>query len=130
MDVKSINETMRAQEFIKEAKGKMSKRLRWPTRGLNRYTDADRWSSDYKLYRLGLALACTDGDSVPDVPEESWVGRWKTLHPYSKREQDMINSAAKAAGVHINDVNKGDMESKELPNTNIVSPVSNWNKKK
>lgn len=122
---------MRAREFVIEAKGKMSKRLQYPTRGLNRYTDADRWNSDYKLYRLGLALAACDGINKPEgVPEESWIGRNKSLHPYSQSEQDMIRLAAQVAGVKIDDVNKGDMESRELPSTNTVSPVSNWNKKK
>ena len=41
----------------------------------------------------------------------------------------MINLAAKMAGVKIDDLNGGDMRSQELPNTNTVSPVSNWNKK-
>lgn len=130
MDAQSIYEKMRAKEFINEGKGKMAKSLQFPTRGLNRYTDDDRWNSDYKLYRLGLALAACDGDTKPDVPEESWVGRYKTLHPYSKREQDMIKLAAEVAGVNVDDVNKGDMESTELPGTNTLSPVSNWNKKK
>ncbi len=122
---------MRAREFVIEAKGKMSKRLQYPTRGLDKFTDNDRWNSDYKLYRLGLALAACDGVNSPDnVPEESWIGRYKSLHPYSQSEQDMIRLAAKVAGVKIEDVNKGDMESRELPNTNTVSPVSNWNKKK
>lgn len=122
---------MRAHEFIIESKGKMPKRLQYPTRGLNRYTDSDRWNSDYKLYRLGLALAACDGVNLPDnVPEESWIGRNKSLHPYSKSEQDMIKLAAKVAGVTIDDVNHGDMESRELPDTYKVSPVSNWNKKK
>lgn len=121
---------MRAREFVIEGKGKISKRLRYPTRGLQKFTDGDRWNSDYKLYRLGLALAACDGVNLPEVPEESWVGRWKTLHPYSKSEQDMIKLAAKIAEVDIEDVNHGDMESCELPGTNTVSPVSNWNKKK
>lgn len=122
---------MRAREFIIEAEGKMSKRLQYPTRGLDKFTDSDRWNSDYKLYRLGLALAACDGVNLPDsVPEESWIGRYKSLHPYSKSEQDMIRLAAQVVGVKIEDVNKGDMESRELPSTNTVSPVSNWNKKK
>lgn len=122
---------MRANEFIVERKGgKMTKRQQNPTRGVNKYTDADRWSSDYKLYRLGLAMAATDGKQVPDMDEESWVGRWKTLHPYSKKEQDMINIAAKAAGVTIHDVNKGDMSSKETDDTYTISPVANWMKTK
>ena len=122
---------MRANEFIVERKGgKMTKRQQNPTRGVNKYTDADRWSSDYKLYRLGLALAACDGVNVPEMDEESWVGRWKTLHPYSQLEQDMINVSAKAAGVKINDVNKGDMRSRETDDTYTVSPVANWNKTK
>lgn len=122
---------MRAHEFIVERKGgKMTKRQQNPTRGMNKYTDADRWNSDYKLYRLGLAMACTDGIRVPDMDEESWVGRWKTLHPYSEKEQEMINVAAKAAGVKVNDVNHGDMRSKETDDTYTVSPVAQWNKSK
>lgn len=121
---------MRAHEFITEGKGKMSKRQRFPTRGLLRVTDGDRWNSDYKMYRLGLAMAPCDGVNEPDAPEESWVGRWKTLHPYSKQEQEMIRLAAKVADVDIEDLNHGDLESTELPSTNTVSPVSNWMKKK
>lgn len=121
---------MRAKEFMSEALNpKPSKRQQYATRGLDKVTDADRWNSDYKLYRLGLALGPCDGINVPNVPEESWIGRWKTLHPYSKLEQQMIKLAAEAAGVQINDINDGDMESRELPDTYKVSPISNWNKK-
>lgn len=121
---------MRAKEFVVERKGGvMSNRQQNPTRGVNKYTDDDRWNSDYKLYRLGLALACTDGVVTPDMDEESWVGRYKTLHPYSKLEQDMINVASTAAGVKILDVNHGDMRSMEMDDTYTVSPVANWMKK-
>lgn len=121
---------MRANEFIVERKGgKMTQRQQNPTLGVNKYTDDDRWNSDYKLYRLGLAMACTDGVKVPDMDEESWVGRYKTLHPYSKQEQEMINVASKAAGVKVIDVNKGDMQSKETDDTYTQSPIPDWNKK-
>ena len=121
---------MRANEFIVERKGgKMTKRQQNPTRGVNKYTDSDRWNTDYKLYRLGLAMACTDGVELPEMDEESWVGRYKTLHPYSNLEQDMINVASKVAGVKIVDVNKGDMRSLETDDTYTLSPVANWNKK-
>jgi hypothetical protein len=122
---------MRAKEFIIERKGgKMSVRQQNPTRGVNKYTDADRWNTDYKLYRLGLALAGTDGKTIQDMDQESWAGRWKTLHPYSKAEQEMINLAAKMVGVKIHDPNHGDMRSQETPDTYTISPVSNWNNKK
>ncbi len=121
---------MRAKEFIVERTiGKMKKVHQHPTRGVNKVSDLDRWASDYKLYRLGLALAGTDGKDINDVDEESWVGRFKTLHPYSEIEQDMIYLASKMIGVKIDDINGGDMRSQELPSTNTVSPVSNWNKK-
>lgn len=121
---------MRAHEFIAESNAKMPKRQRYPTRGLVRVTDGDRWNSDYKMYRLGLALAPCDGVNEPDAPEESWVGRWKTLHPYSKQEQEMIRLAAKVADIDVEDLNHGDLESTELPSTNTTSPISNWMKKK
>lgn len=122
---------MRARDFIVEKKvGTMKSGQQNPSRGINKYTDADRWNSDYKLYRLGLALACSDGVNDVDMDEESWVGRWKTLHPYTKKEQEVINKAAKAAGVKINDMNHGDMRSQEADGTYTVSPVANWNKTK
>ena len=122
---------MRANEFIVERKGgKMTQRQQNPTRGFSKYTDKDRWGSDYKLYRLGLALAACDGVNDVDVDEESWIGRWKTLHPYSDKEQDMIDIAAKAVGVKVHDENHGDMRSRETDDTYTVSPVSNWMKTK
>lgn len=122
---------MRFREFVVERKkGKMTHHLQDPTRGVNKYTDDDRWNSDYKVYRLGMAMAGTDGKNAPEaeMDEESWIGRFKTLHPYSQCEQDMINVASKIAGVKIHDVNKGDMSSRETPDTYTLSPVAQWNK--
>lgn len=121
---------MRAREFIVEAeKGHITKRQQYPTAGLNKFTDGERWNSDYKQYRLGLALACTDGKTAPKVDVESWVGRWKTTHPYTEVEQEMLRLAYMATKINYVDVNNGDMKSKELPDTNTVSPVAQWNKK-
>jgi hypothetical protein len=122
---------MRAREFIAETtRGKITARQQQPTVGLNKITDGDRWNSDYKVYRMGLALACTDGKTMPDVDFESWVGRWKTTHPYTQEEQDMLLMAYKATNVEYQDVNKGDLRSQELDSTNTVSPVANWMNKK
>ena len=122
---------MRAHEFIIEASaGKMSKRQQQSSRGVHKFSDAEHWSGDYKLYRMGLALACTDGKNMPDVDFESFVGRWKMAYPYSEVEVDMLKRAYKATKTAYVDLNKGDLMSKELDNTNSVSPVSNWNKKK
>lgn len=122
---------MRASEFIAEAsRGKMSRRQQEPTRGVHKFTDAEHWSGDYKMYRMGLALACTDGKSMPDIDFESFVGRWKMAYPYSDVEVDMLRKAYQATKTKYVDLNKGDMRSKELKNTNTVSPVNNWMKKK
>jgi hypothetical protein len=122
---------MRASEFIVEASaGNMSKRQQEPTRGIHKFTDAERWNGDYKMYRMGLALACTDGKTIPDTDFESFVGRWKMAYPYSDVEVDMLKQAYKATKTKFVDLNKGNLKSKELDGTNTLSPVSNWNKKK
>lgn len=119
---------MRAKEFINEAqKGKMTKRQQQSTRGVHKFTDAEKWNSDYKMYRMGLALACTDGNSMPDVDFESFVGRWKMAYPYSEVEADMLKRAYEATKTNYVDLNQGDMMSQELDTTNTQSPVSNWN---
>ncbi len=119
---------MRAKEFILEVSaGKMSKRQQEPTRGVHKFSDAEKWNSDYKMYRMGLALACTDGKSMPDVDFESFVGRWKMAYPYSEVEADMLKRAYEATKTAYTDLNKGDLMSKELDSTNTQSPVANWN---
>jgi hypothetical protein len=122
---------MKIVEIIAEAKaGKLTKRQQQPTRGLNKFTDGDHWNSDYTLYRLGLAVAATDGKSVPETDKESWVGKWKITAPYSQVDQDMLEKAYQAVGADYTDINKGDMRSQELTSTNKTSPVSKPKKNK
>lgn len=122
---------MKINEIITEATvGKITKRQQQPTRGLNKFTDGDHWNSDYTLYRLGLAVASTDGKSVPDTDKESWVGKWKVTAPYSQLDQDMLKQAYKAVGAEYEDVNHGDMRSQELKSTNKASPVAPRKKNK
>jgi hypothetical protein len=122
---------MKINEVIVEASvGKLSKRQQQATRGLNKFTDGDRWNGDYTLYRLGLAVASTDGKSVPDTDKESWVGKWKVAAPYSQADQDMLEKAYQAVGANYEDVNKGDMRSQELESTQKASPVAPRKKNK
>lgn len=122
---------MKINEVITEATvGKLLKRQQQPTRGLNKFTDGDHWNSDYTLYRLGLAVASTDGKSVPDTDKESWVGKWKVTAPYSQADQDMLKTAYEAVGAKYEDVNHGDMRSQELKSTNKSSPVAAKKKNK
>ena len=123
---------MKIRDIVTEEnkKGKISKRQQQPTRGLNKFTDGDHWNSDYTLYRLGLAVAATDGKTVPDTDKESWVGKWKVTAPYSQADQDMLKQAYKAVGADYEDVNNGDMRSQELKSTNKSSPVAKPKKNK
>lgn len=122
---------MKINEVITEATvGKLSKRQQQATRGLNKFTDGDHWNSDYTLYRLGLAVASTDGKTDPDTDKESWVGRWKVTAPYSQADQDMLKKAYKAVGADYEDVNHGDMRSQELESTHKASPVAPRKKNK
>lgn len=121
---------MKIKEIINEQKGELKDRQRFAMRGLNKFTDGAKWNSDYTLYRLGLALASTDGKTVPDVDEESWLGKWKLTAPYSKEEQDMLNVAYKAVNANHEDMNKGDIRSQECPTINKSSPVAQKKKNK
>lgn len=122
---------MRLREIITEIKkGKLKKRVQQSTVGLNTFSDNGKWTSDYLQYRLGLAVACANGKDPIDIDSESWLGKLKTTHPYSKEDQEMLKQAYKAVGAKYKDINKGDMVSKELDSTYTVSPVANWMKSK
>jgi hypothetical protein len=120
---------MRAKEFINEVKdAKMSNRQQKSTRGVNTFSDAERWNADYVAYRLGMAVASTDGTNAPNVDRKSWIGKSKAAFPYTPQEQEMLNQAYKAVGAKVIDLNHGDMDSDELDSTNCVSPVADWTK--
>ena len=119
---------MRAREFVAEADGnaRISKRNQSGTRGLNTFSDGERWNTDYTLNRVMMAAACTDGTFVPDIDKKSWFGKGKTAHPYTQQEQDMLKMAYKAAGANWADLNSGDMESEEVASTNTTSPIKSF----
>lgn len=114
---------MRAHEFITEGnKGKVSARQQQSTVGLNLFA-ATQYDRVYDLNRVMMAVASTDGTSIPDLSSESWVGKNNTAHPYTDVEQDMLKIAYKAAGIPFKDLNKGDLDSEELDSTQDQSPI-------
>jgi len=116
---------MRAKDFITERKvGKITKRQSQSSRGINVYGDVEKANTDYVAFKLGQAMASTDGKSLPDIDAKSWYGKKKTVHPYTEVEQEMFKLAAKAVGAKYTDINHGDMKSKELDTTNTVSAVA------
>ncbi len=119
---------MRAREFITEVDNNaaMTKRQRFASRGVNLFADAEKWNTDYTLNRIMMAAACTDGKTMPDIDMKSWIGKHKSAHPYTQEEQDMLKLAYKAAGAKWTDLNHGDMDSEELPSTNVTSPIKGF----
>ncbi len=118
---------MRAHEFITEQShgtqaGKISKRQQQSTVGLNVFA-ISQYDRTYDLNRVMMAVASTDGETIPDLEQESWVGKQNTAHPYTKVEQDMLKIAYKAAGIPFKDLNKGDLDSEELDSTQDQSPI-------
>ena len=115
---------MRAREFIAERDGTIGKRRQAATVGLNVFGDSERQNSDYTLNRVMMAAACADGSNTPiDMDANSWVGKKRSAHPYTKVEQNMLKQAFKAAGANWKDLNNGDMDSEEHPEVNTASPV-------
>jgi hypothetical protein len=119
---------MRAKEFVsakinETADAKISRRLQAATRGLNVYSDAERWNGDYVLSRLGQAVASTDGTFVPEIDAKSWIGKNKSTHPYTEEEQAMLKMAYRAIGADYTDLNSGDMDSEEMSEVNVKSPI-------
>jgi len=115
---------MKIVELIESVEGKIPKRHQSSTKGLHVYKDGEKWNGDYAQYRIMMAAACTDGNKVPDMDQKSWVGKYKTSHPYSKEDDKKLKMAYKAAGASYKDLNHGDLKSQELDSTNTVSPVA------
>jgi hypothetical protein len=115
---------MRAYEFITEhsSKGKLSKRQQQSTAGMNVFA-VSQYDRTYDLNRVMMAVASTDGKTIPDLDSESWAGKNNTAHPYTEVEQDMLKIAYEAAGIPFTDLNSGDLESKELDGAHTESPL-------
>ena len=118
---------MRAHEFLIEKHlGKIGQRRSQATVGLNKFRDADLADRVYELNRVMMAAAVTDGTFVPDIDNESWAGRYNLAMPYTDIEQSMLEKAFKAVGSDHEDLNRGDLKSKELESTNKRSPVTGF----
>ena len=117
---------MRATEFIQESRGKITHRQQDASVGLNLFFDPSRTDSTYTLNRVMMAVASTDGTFVPDMNDESWIGKDRSAHPYTEEEQQMLIKAFKAAGAEYKDLNNGNFKSEEPPGVNITSPVQGF----
>lgn len=114
---------MRAHEFISEAAGKLTKRQQESTVGLTIFASSE-FDRSYDLNRVMMAVAASDGETIPDMNKESWSGKQNTAHPYTELEQQMLEKALAAAGVPSEDLNRGDLRSLELDSINTKSPIN------
>ena len=118
---------MRAYEFITEANSKelspdqisaIKGAISMPDISMNKSN-----GSPYLQYRFGIAMA-----GAPDYPTKA-AGAFAgdpLLSTYTDAELEIINSAAKMVGAgKVKRMSNN--RSEELSNTNITSPVANWN---
>jgi hypothetical protein len=100
--------------------------------GLDKFRDEKFADRVYELNRVMMAVAAADGIDplAPTVDSESWAGRNNLAFPYTPEEQRMLVHAFDAVGSHYQDLNNGDLKSRELESTNKVSPVSKPKKNK
>jgi C4-dicarboxylate-specific signal transduction histidine kinase len=110
--------------IIESTQEKITKRQVQSTTGLNTYSDSERADSTYTAYRLGMAVAGSNGKDPIKMKAKSWIGKKKSTHPYTKAEQDMLKQAYKAVGANYKDLNQGDLKSYELDTVYKESPVA------
>jgi hypothetical protein len=118
---------MRASEFIAEDRvGQVGHRRQQATVGLTKFRHPDRADRIYELNRVMMAVAGTDGTFVPDIDQESWIGRHNLAAPYTEIEQEMLEKAFQAVGTEYEDLNHGDLRSQEVDAVNKTSPVQGF----
>lgn len=118
---------MKIKDIILEEKvGKIPPRLQQATVGLDKFRDQQFADRVYELNRVMMAVAASDGISplAPEVDAESWAGRNNLAFPYTPEEQKMLKAAFGVVGSHYEDLNNGDLKSKELKSTYTKSPVA------
>ena len=106
--------------------GRISKRYQQATVGLDKFRDQQFADRVYELNRVMMAVASSDGVNPlsPEVDSESWAGRNNIAVPYTELEQAMLKQAFGVVGSHYQDLNKGDMKSRELDIVNKASPTA------
>lgn len=117
---------MRASEFISESNKKpLRKSLKNASPNLTTYDSLDNNNDPYLAYRFGLALAPSpDGHIDARGP----IGSSFSMIDYTDADAKIRKGAEKTIGVKSSS-NTGS-KSKELDNTNIVSPVAKTKKNK
>ena len=124
---------MKANEFIIESapEGKMPAGLEQAHQGSIRMRDIGGYDRTYPLNRIWMAAAMADGKSAKPVNMDcaSFVEKYNVAFPYTDAEHLMMMAAMATIPTDGHELSKR-AKSEEPKDTNITSPVSNWNKKK
>lgn len=112
---------MRAREFINETHRKLN--FNDPSlQNANVMSGMDQY---YRFYRLSLDMAQLGADGKIENPRLSDpIADSPVLVGYTDEEQKMIDTVAKFRGIKPKKTSKG--KSKELPGTNVSSPVAKF----
>ena len=88
--------------------------------------DVGGYDRVYHMNRLMMAMAKADGKSTKPVDSstETWFEKYNTLHPYSKEESNMVQSAMKTVPTDGKMVSH-DNKSRESGDVNRTSPFRN-----
>lgn len=126
---------MRAREFINEtrkAQGDVPDDLKNKSQGMIRMRDQGGYDRFYHMNRMGMVLAMANGQDekpIKDVDPASFAEKFNIAFPYTDIEELMMFQAIATIPTDSKELVKRS-KSQESGDTNITSPVSNWNKKK
>ena len=124
---------MRAKDFINETRGdgKIHDHHAAAFQGVTRMRDVGGYDRTYHLNRIWMATAMADGKSSKpvDMDSASWVEKYNVAMPYTDAEYLMILAAMATIPTDSKELQKRG-KSVEPKDTNTVSPVANWMKKK
>lgn len=115
---------MRANEFITESEGKLSKEADSASRGVHKVRDKGGYDRTNHLNRMMMAMAKADGKSkkAVDMDSASWIEKYNTSHPYTKEEHNMLHQAMATIPTEHKEVVPFS-KSAEMHDTHKVSPI-------
>ena len=116
----------------KKIRGEPPEELVRKGQGMVAMRDIGGYDRFYHMNRLSMALAAADGADrkpVKGIDPASFVEKFNVAFPYTDIEDLMMYQAMATVPTDGHELAKRS-KSKEAPDTNVQSPVSNWNKAK
>lgn len=118
--------------FEAKTRGNPPEDLVHKSQGMIAMRDIGGYDRFYHMNRLSMALAMADGKNkkgIDGVDPASFVEKFNVAFPYTDIEDLMMYQAMATVPTDGHELAKRS-KSKEAPDTNVQSPVSNWNKAK